>query len=100
MVLMYIDTHAHLSSEQIFPHIEGILFRARQEGLDVVVNICTDSSSLKKGLELKSKYPWIYNTASTTPHDVDTEGEAFFPEVEEAAKSGCLVAIGETGLDY
>lgn len=97
---MYIDSHAHLSSEQVFPQIDAVLARAQKEGLDAIINICTDSDSLKKGLELKGRYPWIYNTASTTPHDVDKEGETFFPEVEAAAKAGHLVAIGEIGLDY
>lgn len=97
---MYTDSHAHLSSEQIFPIVDDIMARANASGVDAIVNICTDSESLKKGLQLKSRYPWIYNTASTTPHDVDKEGELFFPEVERAAQMGQLVAIGETGLDY
>lgn len=97
---MYIDSHAHLTSEQVFSHIDAVLARAQKEGLDAIINICTDSDSLKKGIELKERCPWVYNTASTTPHDVDKEGESFFSEVEEAAKAGHLVAIGEIGLDY
>ena len=49
---------------------------------------------------LSQKYPWIYNTASTTPHDVEKEGEALFPLMQAHAEGGHLVAIGETGLDY
>ncbi len=37
---------------------------------------------------------------ATTPHDVDKEGEKAFPFMESAARSGALVAVGETGLDY
>jgi TatD DNase family protein len=40
------------------------------------------------------------NAAATTPHDVEKEGETFFPMVEEKARQGKLIAIGETGLDY
>lgn len=97
---MYTDSHAHVSSEQIFPFADEVLSRAKASSVNAIVNICTDIDSLKKGLELKARYPWIYNTASTTPHDVDKEGELFFPEVEKAAKNAQLVAIGETGLDY
>ncbi|MCX6989865.1 MAG: TatD family hydrolase [Chlamydiae bacterium] len=97
---MYIDSHAHLTSEQIFPIVDQVLERAKLQGLDVIVNICTDIDSLKKGIDLRARYPFVYNTASTTPHDVVQEGELFFPVVEKAAREGHLVAIGETGLDY
>lgn len=95
-----IDTHAHLTSEQLLPHLKGILERAEQNGLAKIVNICTDIKSLQEGISLHQNYPWVYNTAATTPHDVEKEGEEFFPYVERAAEEGKLVAIGETGLDY
>ena len=38
--------------------------------------------------------------AATTPHDVENEGEIFFPYVEKAILNNQLIAIGETGLDY
>ncbi|MBS0624742.1 MAG: TatD family hydrolase [Verrucomicrobia bacterium] len=97
---MYIDSHAHLSSTQVLPHIEAVMQRARNAKVDRIVNICTDPETLKSGLELASQYSEIRNAGSTTPHDVGTEGEMAFPLFEEAAKSGKLVAVGETGLDY
>jgi len=38
--------------------------------------------------------------AATTPHDVEKEGEYFFPFVENACMNRSIIAIGETGLDY
>lgn len=95
-----IDTHAHLTSLQMLPNVEEVLKRAEQCGICKIVNICTDQATLDAGLSLHEKYPWVYNTAATTPHDVEKEGEAFFPIVQKAAEKGQLVAIGETGLDY
>ena len=97
---MYIDSHAHLTSDTVLPHIDAILKRAREKGVEKVVNICTDERSLKEGLRLAQTYPWIYNTAATTPHDVDQEGESFFPIVRKCAQEKKLIALGETGLDY
>src|SRR5690606_22155465 len=34
------------------------------------------------------------------PHDVEKEGEEAFPLFAEAARTGKLAAVGETGLDY
>lgn len=98
--MKYIDTHAHLTSEQVLPHLQDVLTRAKDRGINKVVNICTDEKSLKEGLLLRKQFSWIHNAAATTPHDVESEGASFFPLVERSAMEGSLIAIGETGLDY
>ncbi len=95
-----IDTHAHLTSPSVLEMVNELLERAKVSGVEKIVNICTDQPSLEKGLQLRERYPWIFNAAATTPHDVVKEGEVFFPFVEQEAKKGGLIAIGETGLDY
>lgn len=95
-----IDSHAHLTSSSIFSEIDPILKRAQESGVKGIINICTDPESLERGIELKKRYPWIYNVGSTTPHDVDKEGKEAFPFFEKHALAGNLCAIGETGLDY
>lgn len=91
-----IDSHAHLTSPQVLPDVQKVIERAKAAGVETIINICTDKPSLEAGLSLKT--PGIYHTAATTPHDVEEEGESFFPLVEQAIEH--LVAIGETGLDY
>ncbi|MCH9612223.1 MAG: putative metal-dependent hydrolase YcfH [Chlamydiia bacterium] len=51
-------------------------------------------------MKLSEKYPFIYQAAATTPHDVEKEGEENFELFAKAARNGQLVAVGETGLDY
>lgn len=97
---MYFDSHAHLTSEEVLPDVDQIVHAAKAAGVSMIVNICTDEDSLAEGLKLGKRLEGIFNTAATTPHDVDIEGESFFPMVREAAKKKQLVAIGETGLDY
>lgn len=95
-----IDSHAHLTSSSLFESLDPILQRGQQAGLKAIVNICTNPLSLKRGLELSEKFPWIYQAASTTPHDVEKEGEEVFGLMAETARQGYLKGIGETGLDY
>jgi len=95
---LLIDSHAHLTSPEILPEVDAVIARAQNAGVEKIINICTDHKSLEEGLKLAEKNKVIYNTAATTPHDVEKEGETFFPIVE--ASVGKLVAIGETGLDY
>jgi TatD DNase family protein len=97
---MYIDSHAHLGDEELFPHSSELLKRALDAGIEAVVDICTDELTLQRGLILKEKHPEIFLAASSTPHDGGEEACKFFIEVEKAAKAKHLVAIGETGLDY
>jgi len=99
---MYIDSHAHLGDDTLFEDAKGLLDRAHFAGIDVIVDICTNSETLKRGISLQEKKPSvkIALVAATTPHDVEKEGEQFFEEVVEAISQKKLVAIGETGLDY
>lgn len=99
-MLSYFDSHAHLTSNALYPDIDKILGRAKSCGIDTIVNICTDIDTLNRGIDLKKIYPWIFNAAATTPHDVAKEGESVFPFIEKHAKEGSLIAVGETGLDY
>jgi len=95
-----IDSHAHLSRSEFLPDIDALLLRAQQAGIETIINICTSIETLSEGLVLAERYPWVYNTASTTPHDVEKEGESAFAFIAEQARMKRLVAIGETGLDY
>lgn len=94
---MLIDSHAHLSAPPLIDHAEEILQRAQQGHISAIVNICTDVSSLEKGLLLSQRHPWIYNAAAVTPHDAATWKD-FLPHIQKHTSQ--LVAIGETGLDY
>lgn len=96
----FIDSHAHITSETLASQVDVLLTRAQEANIKAIVNICTDAITLEKGLDLAKRYPWVYNAAATTPHDVEKEGEALFPLMAQHAKNGSLVAVGETGLDY
>lgn len=97
--MKFIDSHAHLTST-VYPEVDALLDRAKEAGISAIVNICTDYETLERGIALHQNYPWVYNTAATTPHDVAKEGEVEFDKIARHARSGDLVAIGETGLDY
>ena len=97
---MFIDSHAHLGDDALFLQLEAVKKRAKEALVDCIIDICTDSKTLQRGLSLQEGVPHIFLAAATTPHDVEKEGVSFFPEVEKAALEGNLIAIGETGLDY
>ncbi|OGN59708.1 MAG: hydrolase TatD [Chlamydiae bacterium RIFCSPHIGHO2_12_FULL_27_8] len=93
----FYDTHAHLTFKEIDL---DVIKRAKESNVNKIINICTDKSSLMKGIELASKYDFIFNAAATYPHDVDNEGKEFFEIVKKYAIEKKLIGIGESGLDY
>lgn len=95
---MYTDSHAHLTSDKLSASLPELLERAQKSGVTKIINICTQPEELTLGIELSKAYPWIHQVASTTPHDVEADGERCFDFFAAHAKD--LVAIGETGLDY
>lgn len=97
---MYVDSHAHLASDELYHDIEGLIARAKAAGVERIVNICTDKETLARGLVMAEKYPCLMTTASVTPHDVAKIGESDWADMAKAARSGKLAAVGETGLDY
>lgn len=98
--MRFYDSHAHLSDVELLPQIGGVMARAKVAGVSKMINICTNPETLKQGLLLEARFPEIQNAGATTPHDVEKEGEECFPIFAEAARTGKLVAVGETGLDY
>ncbi len=95
-----IDSHAHLGSSEIFPHIEEVLKRAKEARVAHILNICTDPDTLRKGMNLAQRFPWICNAGATTPQDAEQDGDRDFSFFAQAAQEGLLAAVGETGLDY
>lgn len=99
-VLHLCDSHAHLTSSSLFAEVDAVIMRAQAADVKTIVNICTNAESMIHGLKLVQRYPWIHNVAGVHPHDAEAEGAEWFPLVQQYARSGNIVAIGETGLDY
>lgn len=97
---MFIDSHAHLTCDALYFDLDQIIERAREAGVEKIINICTDEKTLERGKLAKKRFPLIENVGATTPHDVEELGEKEFTLFEHAAQAGDLIAIGETGLDY
>lgn len=97
---MFVDSHAHLASDELYERAHELISRAEEAGVSRIANICTTAATLQRGLEMAQTFPSLWTTAAVTPHDADSIGESFFPLVEQAARTGKLDAVGETGLDY
>lgn len=97
---MFIDTHAHLDFPEFKTEVPAVLGRAREAGVERIINVGIDVETSKHSLDLARKYPEVYATAGFHPHcakDLNIEAKGALITLAAHEK---VVAIGEIGLDY
>jgi TatD DNase family protein len=101
MTARAIDTHAHLNSPRLLRHLDAVQARAREAGVGDIIVVGWDVPSSETAVRLAKSRPHLWATVGIHPHDA-LKGAA--PEslrrLRELAAESCVVAIGETGLDF
>ena len=97
---MWIDTHAHLNDERLYPQVDDVLARAEAAGVGLIVNAAYDLASSRIGVELAKSYANVYTAVGLHPHDAKDYSESFKEEMRRLAGEEKVVAYGEIGLDY
>ena len=97
---MIIDTHAHLDMDQYDTDRDEVIERARQNGVDYILNIGCDVDSSARSLELAERFDVIYATAGVHPHDVKSINGNTYADLKQLLAHPKMIAVGETGLDY
>lgn len=100
--MFLIDTHCHLDYEPLINDIRGILERAREQQIKILVTIGTELSKTEKLKAIADQYPDIYWTMGVHPHEASktVPPEELVVFLREIATHPKLVGLGETGLDY
>ena len=92
------DTHAHLDSEQLQPHLDDILTRV-DEGAMRVTAIGTDPRSSHRCLEIASEHENVFAAVGLHPNHCAKFDDSHWQAILEIVDDENVVAIGETGLD-
>ena len=95
-----IDTHCHLDFPDFDRDREEVIKRAREGGVEKIINIGCNLERAKKSLEIANKYDFVFATIGLHPQEADSGNEKFFAEIEKFLKEPKVVAIGECGLEY
>lgn len=99
---MYIDVHCHLTGGEYeeIGGVEGVLARAKENGVGLV--ICSgfdlDSSIIAKNLS--EQYEEVYFCAGFHPSELDKYHEGDLEKLAALCAHEKCVAVGEIGLDY
>lgn len=97
---MFIDTHCHLDLKDFKHEVASVLSRAKQSGVEKLINVGVDAKSSKDSVDLARRYPEIYAAVGIHPDASDTLNIEIQGELMELVQHEKVVAIGEVGLDY
>jgi len=95
-----IDTHCHLDMDTFSGDLDEVIKRARNTGIEYIINVGSDRETNLIGLEIASKHPEVYMAVGIHPHEASQFNKDNLNELREWAKDKKVVAIGEIGLDY
>ncbi|MCF8086370.1 MAG: TatD family hydrolase [Desulfohalobiaceae bacterium] len=94
-----VDTHAHMCAPELKNDLEGVLHRAREQGIGAIISVAEDLEEARGNLELARRHPLILPAAGLYPGNADIERAARMQEFIRSQREH-LAAIGEVGLDF
>jgi TatD DNase family protein len=95
-----IDSHCHLDFPDFGDEIAAVVARAEAAGVERMITISTRITHLERLAALAERFPSVYFSIGTHPHEAAEEPDTDLEAIRAAAAHPKCVAIGEAGLDY
>ncbi|HAP47766.1 MAG TPA: LuxR family transcriptional regulator, partial [Afipia sp.] len=96
---MLVDSHCHLDFPDFAEDLDAIVARAEAAGVGRIVTISTRVRKINGLLEIAARFPNVYCSVGTHPHNADEEDGITANELITLTKHPKVVALGEAGLD-
>lgn len=97
---MIVDSHCHLDFPDFANDLDGIVDRARAQGVGRLVTISTRVRELPKLLAIADRFDDVFCSVGTHPHNAHEELDIGTADLVRKSAHPKIVAIGEAGLDY
>ena len=99
---MYIDIHCHLTGGEYeeIGGVDGVIARARENGVGRIVCSGFDLQSSYAAAELANKHEDVYFTAGFHPSELDRYRDGDLEKLRDLCADEKCIAVGEIGLDY
>jgi TatD DNase family protein len=105
---MLIDTHCHLTFDDLLPQVDAVLQRARQAGVSRLITVGTTLAEARDALMLVESHSQVFLAAGIHPHEAARVTPADLNALADLhrgrwrgdAVTERLVAVGETGLNF
>jgi TatD DNase family protein len=96
---MLVDSHCHLDFPDFADDLDAIVARAEAAGIGRIVTISTRVRRIESLLTIAARFPNVYCSVGTHPHNADEEDGVTSEELIALTKHPKVVALGEAGLD-
>ncbi|HVS46156.1 MAG TPA: TatD family hydrolase [Verrucomicrobiae bacterium] len=93
-----IDTHAHVHDKQFDEDREAVVERARAAGVSAMITVGCDLADSARATDCARRYG-LRASVGIHPHEAKDAPDDIAAALD-ALLDDCVVAIGETGLDY
>lgn len=97
---MLADTHCHLNFDSFNSDREAVLERAREAGVERILNPGVDLVTSQAAVNLAESHPEVFAAVGVHPNDALSWDDDTPGQLRELAKHPKVAAIGEIGLDY
>lgn len=97
---MLVDSHCHLDFPDFAHELDAVVARAESAGIGRLVTISTRVRKHADVLAIAERFPNVYCSVGTHPHNAHEELDITADELVARARHPKVVAIGEAGLDY
>ncbi len=97
---MIFDSHAHLDDERFDKDRDHMIARAKENGIELILNPGADLNTSIRAVNLAEKYDMVYAAVGVHPHDVKDMDEDTIEVLKALSNKKKVVAIGEIGLDF
>ncbi len=97
---MLVDSHCHLDFPDFAGKVDGVVARAANAGIGMMLTICTRISEFERIRDVADQFDHIYCSVGIHPHEADAEPAVDCARIVSLAHHSKVIGIGETGLDY
>ena len=95
-----IDSHAHLTDENLIGDVEGVLARAATAGVEGIITIAQTVADSARTIALARQYKDLFATVGVHPHEAAKTTAGDWSRLQEFFADPAVVGCGEIGLDY
>lgn len=96
-----IDIGVNLTDKRFQHDIEDVINRAKASHIRAMLITGTSLASSRQAIALCQQHPgFLFATTGVHPHDASSMTDIVMEDLASLSKQSCIVAIGETGLDF
>ena len=97
---LIVDSHCHLDYDGLSDQLPGVLARAKEQGVGLMLSISSRVKNFTRLLALTEAHENVFCTVGTHPHNAHEELDVTVADLVRLSKHPKVVGLGEAGLDY